>query len=218
MQNEKTNRRIEYLLRFHESIQTLECQTETHSAGTLNISVVIATVALLGSKQINYKLCYILFPMCVLVVLSIYCYNNHVSAVLRGCLAAVEDILSNLMEKNIFIYNRGYAPLYHIPYFITNDIMGIMYGLIALIGTIYSFYQFFQNSYFHIAFSIFYIIVFIGFGTIYVYELSTNPKIKYRAQLYYHLIYDMQTSSMSMGSFDDFDKEFKTIYKKIIKL
>lgn len=212
---EKQNQ-IEYLLKFHDTIQSMVNKTDDRGAGTINIAVVIAAIAMLISNSINYRLCYIFIPMCVLIVMSIYCFNNRVSAILRGCLAGVEDILAELIGKNIFIFNRGYVPLYHIPFFVTNDIMAGMYGVFAVFGVVFSFYQIIEHNYLPIALSIIYIAIFIVFSSVYVYELGTNGKIKKQARIYYHVAYNNEVIDFKGNSFSNFDQDVKKIFGKYI--
>lgn len=89
---------IDYLLKIHDSIQDMVIKTEDRSIGATNITVVASVLVMIISKYgDNAAMCYLLFPVGVLTVLSLYTYHNRVSAILRGYLAGIEDVLA---QKN----------------------------------------------------------------------------------------------------------------------
>lgn len=205
---------IEYLLNIHSKIQDMVIKTEDRSIGATNIATIIAILSVFvtdlngKSKEETNNIYCLFLPLGVLAVLSIYIYHNRISAILRGYLAGVEDILSKKIGKNIFIYNRGYAVLFHFPNFITNDIMGFLFVSVGVLGIIYSFYQILLQSLLPISLIILYIIVCIFFGSVFTYEFITNGKIKDKSRTYFHLAYknDVLEYNINTKAFESYTK------------
>ena len=205
------DKEIEYLLNIHSTIQNMVNQTDERGIGATNIVAIIAIMGVLVANlnSETTSIYCILFPIGVLTILSLYTYHNRVSAILRGYLAGIEDILATKIEKNIFIFNKGYVPLYHIPHFITNDIMGLLFVGVGVIGIIYSFYQMFSKSLISPFLIIMYIAICLIFGAIYLYELMTNGNIKNKARTYFHLAYnnDVLEYNIDIIAFENYTKE-----------
>ena len=211
---ESNKEKVEYLLRYHESIQARANQVDEHGAGALNIAVVVAAVAIFGSDTLNKDIILILIPMSVIIVFSIHSFNNRITAILGGCLAGVEDVLAELIGKNIYINNRGLKPLYHAPFFITNDAMGIMFGVFGLAGTYYAFVEMFSKNMLPLIYLILYIVVFIVFSLIYFFELGTNEEIKDQARTYYHKAYTQFEVNDKDVDLKALDQDFSERYQK----
>lgn len=204
--------KVDYLLKYCESTQARLNQIDERGAGAINLAAVVAAVAaavglFVGKDSVETGIC-ILIPACVVVVISIHCYNNRMIAILSGCIAGAEDVLAGLIGKNIYINNQGLKRFRHAPYFITNDLMGIMYLVIGIIGAVFAFYKIRVNCYIpKLALNI-YIVVFSFFCLIYIYELWSNEAIKKHARNYYHMLYDQTKVKKSAYDFSVFDKEF----------
>ena len=99
----------------------------------------------------------------------------------------------------------------HMPYFITNDVMGIMYLLLGISGACFAFWKIYNNSLIPVIPFIVYVIGFIIFCLIYGFELWTNEEVKRLARNYYHTAYDFhKENSNDWSGFDEeFDKRFK---------
>lgn len=210
--------KVDYLLKYCESTQARLNQIDERGAGAINLAAVVAAVAaavglFVGEESVEKGIC-ILIPACVVVVISIHCYNNRMIAILSGCIAGAEDVLAGLIGKNIYINNQGLKRFRHTPYFVTNDLMGIMYLVIGLIGSGYAFYRIQLNSYIPKLAFIIYLGVFALFCLIYIYELWSNEAIKKHARNYYHILYDQAKVKKSAYDFDAFDKEFNKQHRK----
>lgn len=210
---------IKYLIKYHESVQTRVNQIDERGAGPINLaSVVAATVAAVGlfvaNEDISGKIC-ILIPACVIVVISIHCYNNRLSAILGGCLAGSEDVLAELIGKNVFINHRGYTIFNHLPLFSTNDFMGLMYLLLGLSGTYYAFWKIYTSNLIPLGYWIAYLVFFIVFCLLYGYELWTNEEIKYLARKYYYMAFNqVKDNNGKPIDFRDFDVKFNKKFSK----
>ncbi len=196
---------IDYLLKIHSTMQNIVIKSEDRSIGATNVAAIVAILGIFVSnmdKESNSIFYCLLFPIGVLAVLSIYTYHNRISAILRGYLAGIEDVLAQKIGKNIFIFNRGYVPLYHAPHFITNDIMGGMFMFIGLLGVIYSFYRIIVESVLPFPLLIIYIVSFLLFSGIYTYEMLTNGDIKKKSRKYFHIAYEQGNIDPKINSAD----------------
>lgn len=214
---------IKYLITYHESIQKRVNQIDERGAGPINLATIVAaTVAAVGlfvaNEDISGKIC-ILIPACVIAVISIHCYNNRLSAILGGCLAGSEDVLAELIGKNVFINHRGYTNFNHMPFFITNDWMGIMYLALGFSGTGYAFWKIFKSKLLPFPVWIGYLIFFIAFCLLYGFELWTNDQVKFIARTYYHMAYDqIKDSDGKPIDFRDFDANFNKLFQGVFFL
>ena len=192
------DKNIEYKIVLWEKLQSIVIENENRNTGTVSVVSIITTgITLYGvlwdSEIIN--VIFYMLPLLICFCAFIYTFNNRVSALIRGYLAGIEDIINKDIDENIFIQNNSYSELYHIPYFITNDIVSVLYGIVIFLISIVSFENMFKNFSGQRIILILYLIFYIIFLGVCIYELLTNGKIKRIARAYFHYVHDQENDS-----------------------
>lgn len=192
------NKNIEYKIALWEKLQSIVVENENRNTGSVSVVSIIATgITLCGVLWDNeiINVIFYMFPLIICFCVFIYTFNNRVSALIRGYLADIEDVINEDINENIFIQNNSYSELYHIPYFITNDIVSVLYGLVISLISIVSFENMFKSFSGSRIILVLYLIFYVVFLGICIYELLTNGKIKRIARAYFHYVHDQENDS-----------------------
>lgn len=182
----KNSNEVKYLIEAWKETQGMVEKIDERSIGSIGITVVVAILAMLftsgntntsgETSSFNYDLVIIIFPSAITVMLSVYAYNYRLCEICKGILAGIETILTNKFNTKMFIHYGYHKKLYHFPYFITNDIMGIMFLILVIVANVFFFYQmyFIIEIYYWIP----YLVLLCLFSLIYIFELATNMKYR----------------------------------------
>lgn len=195
MEIEMNNKSIEYKISLWNQLQSMVVNTEnrTHSMlsfGTI-ISTVLALVTLLfGTGNTNsdklFTCAYALVPLILLLAMFLAAFNNKYSALMRGYLAGLEEHINEEIGEEIFIWNKGYSELCHGRYFLTNDSIGFLYGIIVILLPVFCFGSLLLKFKYPILIGI-YILVYVVFSLVFLRDLMTNGNAKKYAKIYFYL-------------------------------
>lgn len=230
----KRYKRTEITVELWKQIQSMVQEVESRNYNLLSFSAIVATIGLilglLGEKSYSQSTyVFLLIPAIALLGLFYGAYNCKVSAILRGYLAGIEDVLNSYIKKNLFIYNKGYSPLFRGIYFLTNSSIPVIFTVIILIIVGFCFYRSFQhfNESSHIYLAV-YAFVWCAIASIFASDLWSNSATKKRARLYfleYYFMNPLQPDAASIRTLIETDvrnipmllKKYKRINKKSIK-
>lgn len=221
--------KLEYKIRLWEQLQGIVIENESRNTGSISILTVVACasslfVILSDDKLQLLSIFYYMVPLLIMLCLFVYTFNNRVSAITRGYLAGLEDSINEDLGENIYIHNKGYKELYHIPYFIVNDIIAIVYLCVLIVATYICFKNIFMEQLIPMFLIMVYFMIYIVFILICVYELQTNGEIKRISRIYFHT-YQKENTKFDISTIDykisvkkvvhDFDKKTEQEVKNI---
>lgn len=217
------NKSIEYKISLWNQLQSMVVGIEnrTHSMlsfGTI-ISTVLALVTLLfGAGNTNsdklFMCAYALVPLILLFAMFLAAFNNKYSALIRGYLAGLEEHINEEIGEEVFIWNKGYSELCHGKFFVTNDSVGFLYGIIVVLLPGFCFYSLMLEFKHPILISV-YFLVYGAFLLIFLYDLMTNGSAKKYAKIYFYLYNNDNTKLYQEFSQSDVEKIHKLLKNKL---
>lgn len=148
----------------------------------------------------------------MLFVIYLITFNNKYSAIIRGYLAGLEESINNDLKESIFLYNKGYHELCHGKFFLTNDIIALLYGFVVIAIPTFCFYSLMINQIKNKILIAIYIVCYIAFLSIFLYDLLTNGKTKKYAKIYFCL-YNKETITLD----NSFQRKDIDLIKETIK-
>ncbi len=169
---------------------------ENRNFNTLSLSSLFAGIALIVSSmtktEVFFSYICIIIPAIALIVFFYNAFNNKITAILKGYLCGVEQLLNSSIKKNIYTWHLNFRNMYRIPYFLANDLSGIMFFCVAAVVVIYSYIKMFQlalsSETYKVAFIILiilYILFFLFFAIIFAVDTFTNGKTTKTAHAYF---------------------------------
>ncbi len=188
--NIKTNQKqvdLQYYIKLWEKLNDAALNSDNRNMGTLNLSSLVAGAALILASTLenvnilNYSV--FLVPAIILISFFYNAFNNKITAILKGYLSGLEEIINTELDKNLFQWNSRYIQIYRIPYFLANDTAGIMFFIMAIALVSFSFIKIFQfqsktdvNKTLYLIFFIAYLILFVVFSIIFAIDTFSNGK------------------------------------------
>lgn len=212
--------RVEQKVLLWQQMQSMVMTIEERNHKMMSLGTIIPAIVTVLSALFentngvsrNFYICaYAVIPFIMLLVISLITFNNKYSAIIRGYLAGLEKNINRELRETVFLYNKGYNELCHKKFFITNDIMAILYGLVIIIVLAFCFYSLMMQTIYKYLIII-YIGCYIGFLIVFIYDLSTNRKTKKYANIYFCL-YNAKTINLN----DNFDEKDINLIKTAIK-
>ena len=191
---------IEHKIALWTQMQSIVFDIENRNHSILSFSTVIpvaltlATLALdreTGSLFCTQIWIYALIPAMLLFAMFSGAFHNKYSAILRGYLAGLEESINKDIDEEIFLWNKGYSELFHGKFFLSNDTIGCLYSLVAVIAPGYCFYNLFAQTNYYLLITA-YLIIYVAFLFIFLYDLSSNGKSKYYAKIYFFLHHSVE--------------------------
>lgn len=173
-------------------MQSFVVEIENRNHSILNFGSILSvafTVASMAIDEKEYNMpayLYAIVPAIVLLVMFSATFHNKYSAILRGYIAGLEESINKDIREEVFLWNKGYNQLFHGRFFFTNDSIGALYSLVAFIAPGYCFYNLFTQTSADLYISA-YLIIYIAFLLIFLYDLFTNGKSKKYAMIYFFL-------------------------------
>ncbi len=223
IENEKLD--TQYCVLLWKKLTDTAFNIDNRNMSTLNLSTLIAGAALIltinndNSKMLNYSV--YLMPTMILIAFFYNAFNNKITAILKGYLSGIEEILNTELNKNLFQWSSRYIQIYRKPYFLSNDLGGIMFFIIAITIVIYSFIKMFQfktittfNKTFYLVFVILYLAFFAVFSIIFVIDTFSNLKTKQLSHDYFIANYNKKDFFENDQSNAELLKSIYTQYKK----
>ena len=179
------------------------------------VALTLATLVLDGEQFSSHTamICsYALIPATLLFAMFSGAFNNKYSAILRGYIAGLEESINKDITEEVFLWNKGYSELFHGRFFLTNDAIGILYSLIAIVAPVYCFYNLFVRTNFYFLITV-YLIVYAVFLVIFLYDLFSNSKSKEYAKIYFFLHHNVDDDNWK----ETFRQSDIRLIEKIIK-
>lgn len=161
------------------------------SFGTV-VPAIVTVLNILFEKStnemyLNFYICtYLAIPLIMLLVIYHITFNNKYSAIIRGYLAGLEESINKDLKETLFLYNKGYEELCHGKFFLTNDIVAVLYSFVMISIPAFCFYSLFEQTK-QVVLIALYIAFYIGFLSVFLYDLFTNGKTKKYAKIYFCL-------------------------------
>lgn len=211
---------VEHKISLWSQMQSMVMNIEERNHKMLGLSTITPTVfTLIASMNgengyINqfFLMCiYAIMPLILLYAVFSGAFNNKYSALVRGYLAGLEESINKELGEEIFIWNKGYSELFHKRFFLTNDLISILYGAIVIIVPVFCFYNLFIHFECDILIII-YVAVYVAFLSISLFDLLTNGKSKKYARIYYFL-HNFEEDER----YNEFDVKDVNLIKSVLK-
>ena len=138
----------------------------------------------------EYKtIIYFVIPLITLVGHYQFSLFARYEAVLQGYSAYLEKHINDLMQDEVFCWNRKYLDSYIVPkYFLTNRMSSPVFSCFVFLPNIYVFYVLFftcilaeDNKIFLFVCSSLLLIVYISISAVLVYDCAINEKVRKNA-------------------------------------
>lgn len=190
--NEKN---IEHKITLWTQMQSIVFDIENRNHSILGFSTVIPVALTLATLVLDREdfsshaaqLCiYALIPAMLLFAMFSGAFHNKYSAILRGYIAGLEESINKDIAEEAFLWNKGYSELFHGRFFLSNDSIGFLYSLVAVVAPSYCFYNLFAQTNYYLLTAM-YLLVYVVFLSIFLYDLSSNGKSKEYAKIYFFL-------------------------------
>lgn len=169
---------------------------ENRNFNTLSLSSLFAGIAFIVSSMTKaenlFSYICIIIPVIALIVFFYNAFNNKIAAIIKGYLCGLEELLNSSIKKNVYTWHLNFRNMYRIPYFLTNNLSGIMFFCATAVIVVYSYIKMFQlaigsetHKVVFIILIILYILFFLFFAIIFAVDTFTNDKATETAHAYF---------------------------------
>lgn len=187
---------IDYYISLWENLNKASLDVDSRNMGILNIGSLVAVIALIiANKTTEIKIFdYVVYfiPGIIMVAFFFNAFNNKLTAILKGYLSGLEEIINSMIGKNVFLWNSRFIHIYRMPYFLSNNTAGIMFFIFAFFLVAISFYEMFMkksqvnfNVNLYLLFLVLYLLFFIVFSISFTIDTFSNGKTRKIAHDYF---------------------------------